>query len=123
MLSDAISKQNVGRLSHADMLSPLPPSLTAPSPHLLPPSQILDAHLSPALIAHRSALNAKLQTTQAQNALLHDLVLGQRAQIQALLQQLDAALDDVRGANRALLPVVGPLAREATAIASSVDAR
>ncbi|PNY23638.1 Kinetochore-associated protein NNF1, partial [Tolypocladium capitatum] len=82
-------------------------------PHLLPPAHLLAAHLAPALAPHRSLLNARLQTTQAQNALLADAVRAQREDIAALLRRLETAVDDVRGANRALGPVAPELAQEA----------
>ncbi|KND95062.1 Kinetochore-associated protein NNF1 [Tolypocladium ophioglossoides CBS 100239] len=82
-------------------------------PHLLPPSRLLAAHLAPALAPHRSLLNARLQTTQAQNALLVDAVRAQREDIAALLDRLETAVDDVRGANRALGRVAADLAEEA----------
>lgn len=81
--------------------------------HLLPPSQILNAHLSTPLTAHTGTLNAKLQNTQAQNARLADQIRQQREEIDALLDALDAAVEDVKGANSALGPVVGELAAEA----------
>ncbi|ODA80092.1 hypothetical protein RJ55_03050 [Drechmeria coniospora] len=82
-------------------------------PHLLPPPTILSAHLSPALAPHQSLLNAKLQTTQSQNALLADHVRGQHAEIEDLLARLEAAADDVRSANRALGAVASQIAEEA----------
>ncbi|KAJ6446612.1 mind kinetochore complex component protein [Purpureocillium lavendulum] len=81
-------------------------------PHLLPPDAILSAHLAPALAPHQSLLNAKLQTTQAQNALLADEVRRQRAEVEGLLARLEAAVDDVRGANAALGAVADDLADE-----------
>ncbi|KAG6008786.1 hypothetical protein E4U54_008664 [Claviceps lovelessii] len=86
------------------------------APHLLPPQDILAAHLSPPLAAHQSLLNARLQTTQAQNALLADHVRQQRRQIDQLLDQLDRAVEDVRGANAVLGDVVDELAAESRAV-------
>ncbi|GJN69049.1 hypothetical protein PLICBS_003095 [Purpureocillium lilacinum] len=81
-------------------------------PHLLPPDAILSAHLSPALAPHQSLLNARLQTSQARNALLADEVRRQRAEVEALLARLEAAVDDVHGANTALGAVAEELAAE-----------
>ncbi|CAG9972264.1 unnamed protein product [Clonostachys byssicola] len=81
-------------------------------PHLLPPSRILSAHLTPALIAHQSQLNARLQTTQSQNALLHEEILRQQGEVEELMSQLDALVADVKGANGALSEVADLLAAE-----------
>ncbi|RBQ65588.1 hypothetical protein FVER14953_05398 [Fusarium verticillioides] len=91
-------------------------------PHLLPPSAILAAHLTPALTAHQSQLNARLQTTQSQNALLYDEVRRQREEIRALLGTLEAVVADVRGANDALRPVVDDVAAETRQGIAAVDA-
>ncbi|KAG5947230.1 hypothetical protein E4U59_001743 [Claviceps monticola] len=85
-------------------------------PHLLPPQDILAAHLSPRLAAHQSLLNARLQTTQAQNTLLADHVRQQRQEMDELLRQLDRAVEDVRGANAVLGAVADELAAEARAV-------
>ncbi|CAI6092092.1 unnamed protein product [Clonostachys chloroleuca] len=81
-------------------------------PHLLPPDRILSAHLTPALIAHQSQLNARLQTTQSQNALLHEEILRQQGEVEELMAQLDALVADVKGANGALAEVADMLAAE-----------
>ncbi|KAG6004293.1 hypothetical protein E4U21_001190 [Claviceps maximensis] len=86
------------------------------APHLLPPQEILAAHLSPHLASHQSLLNARLQTTQAQNALLADHVRQQRQQMEQLLDLLDRAVEDVRGANAVLGGVADELAAEARAV-------
>ncbi|KAF4979467.1 hypothetical protein FZEAL_4326 [Fusarium zealandicum] len=91
-------------------------------PHLLPPAAILAAHLTPSLTAHQSQLNARLQTTQSQNALLHDEVRRQRQEITALLDALDAVVADVRGANDALRPVVDGVAVETRQGIAAVEA-
>ncbi|KAI9166668.1 Kinetochore-associated protein NNF1 [Paramyrothecium foliicola] len=82
-------------------------------PHSLPPSDILAAHMHPALVAHQSQLNARLQTTQSQNALLFDEVRRQREEIDQLLGQLEAAVADVSAANEALAHVVPQIVSEA----------
>ncbi|KAI1052488.1 hypothetical protein LB507_007804 [Fusarium sp. FIESC RH6] len=91
-------------------------------PHMLPPSTILAAHLSPTLTAHQSQLNARLQTTQSQNALLHDEVQRQREEIRALLDALEAVVADVQGANDALRPIVDDVAAETRQGIAAVDA-
>ncbi|KAF5534040.1 kinetochore-associated NNF1 [Fusarium mexicanum] len=91
-------------------------------PHLLPPSAILAAHLTPALTAHQSQLNARLQTTQSQNTLLYDEVRRQREEIRTLLDALEAVVADVQGANDALRPVVDDIAAETRQGIAAVDA-
>ncbi|KAL6870025.1 hypothetical protein ACO1O0_001360 [Amphichorda felina] len=102
LIADATARKN----ESSDEEDPIPP-------HLLPPDRILAAHLNPALASHRSQLNARLQTTQSQNALLHDEVRRQRDEIDALIGRLEAAAGDVRGANAALAGLVEQLAAEA----------
>lgn len=104
-----ISYKTAPRLSKGKYLSLLTP---LPSPHTLPPSTILAAHLHPALAEHTSHLHARLQTTQAQNRLLADAVRQQRAEVDDLLRRLEDAAGDVRGANEALDGVVAALAEE-----------
>ncbi|KAH6897241.1 Nnf1-domain-containing protein [Thelonectria olida] len=114
LIADAASRR--AELSQSDeSTQPTPP-------HLLPPDAILSAHLHPALTAHQSQLNARLQTTQSQNALLHDQVRQQREEIAALLDRLDAVVADVRGANDALRPVVDDLAAETRESLAAVEA-
>ncbi|KAL7921990.1 Nnf1 domain-containing protein [Trichoderma austrokoningii] len=90
-------------------------------PHLLPAKDILAAHLAPFLASHQSLLNAKLQTAQSHNAILYEQIRAQRAEIEALLDSLDAAVGDVRSANAALAPVVDQLAAEARDVDKAVS--
>ncbi|KAF4465995.1 Kinetochore-associated NNF1 [Fusarium albosuccineum] len=116
-----VSRQVVPKLNDLESLisdasrrrAEAPASSTQPTPpHLLPPSSILAAHLTPSLTAHQSQLNARLQTTQSQNALLHDEVRRQREEIKSLLEALEAIVADVQGANDALRPIVDDVAAE-----------
>ncbi|KZZ91827.1 Nnf1 [Moelleriella libera RCEF 2490] len=91
-------------------------------PHLLSPQDILNAHLGAHLVAHRESLTARFETTQAQNALLAEHVRQQRAEVQQLLDQLDAAVGDVRAANAVLGPVVEELAGEARVVDGELKA-
>ncbi|EHK41367.1 hypothetical protein TRIATDRAFT_31296 [Trichoderma atroviride IMI 206040] len=90
-------------------------------PHLLPAKDILSAHLAPSLASHQSLLNAKLQTAQSHNAILYEQIRSQRAEIEALLDSLEAAVGDVRSANAALAPVVDQLAAEARDVDKAVS--
>jgi kinetochore protein NNF1 len=83
---------------------------------LLSPDNVLAAHLAPQLRQHQGLLNARLQTTQAQNALLVEHVRQQRDEVERLLAMLDAAVEDVRCANGVLGGVVEELAGEARKI-------
>jgi kinetochore protein NNF1 len=71
-------------------------------PHLLAPSQILEAHLAPQLASQQSQLNAKLQTTQSQNAALFRTIQGQKAEIETLLDGLENTVRDLEDANAKL---------------------
>ncbi|RBR11099.1 hypothetical protein FVER53590_05398 [Fusarium verticillioides] len=116
-----VSRQVVPKLNDLESLIS-DASRRRADPHLLPPSAILAAHLTPALTAHQSQLNARLQTTQSQNALLYDEVRRQREEIRALLGTLEAVVADVRGANDALRPVVDDVAAETRQGIAAVDA-
>lgn len=65
------------------------------------------------MVQHQSQLNARLQTTQSQNALLHEEILRQRKEIEDLVGKLEGVLGDVQGANGVLGEVVDGLGREA----------
>ncbi|CAM1505437.1 Fc.00g110740.m01.CDS01 [Cosmosporella sp. VM-42] len=102
LISDAARRRNEAA---PDEALPIPP-------HLHPPQTILAAHLTPALTAHQSQLNAHLQNTQSQNALLFEEVQRQRGEIAALLERLESVVADVKGANEALGEVVGEVVKE-----------
>ncbi|KAL8370186.1 hypothetical protein RB595_000532 [Gaeumannomyces hyphopodioides] len=87
-------------------------------PHLLPPDDVLAAHLAPHLASQQSQLNARLQTSQSRNAALFDEIQAQRREAAALLAQLEAVVGDISGANEALLAAgaADELARETRAV-------
>ncbi|KAL7798252.1 Nnf1 domain-containing protein [Trichoderma ceciliae] len=102
----------IGDATHRRISSP--PDAPKPTPpHLLPARDILSAHLAPSLASHQSLLNARLQTAQSHNAILYEQIRSQRAEIELLLDSLEAAVGDVKSANATLAPVVDQLAREA----------
>ena len=76
------------------------------------------------LASQRGSLLARLESTQSQNALLADTVRKQRADIEELLGGLDAAVEDVRAANKALAKggLVNTLAKEATDVDKELEA-
>ncbi|KAK1525249.1 hypothetical protein CABS01_00338 [Colletotrichum abscissum] len=84
-------------------------------PHVLPPDEILTAHLAPRLAPQQSTLNARLQNTQASNESLFASIQSQRAEIDALLAQLESQVADIDGANALLVDVAPELAAEARA--------
>ncbi|OHE95670.1 hypothetical protein CORC01_09102 [Colletotrichum orchidophilum] len=84
-------------------------------PHVLPPDEILTAHLAPRLAPQQSTLNARLQNTQASNESLFASIQSQRAEIDALLAQLEGQVADIDGANALLVDVAPELAAEARA--------
>jgi kinetochore protein NNF1 len=91
----------------------LPPSKR---PHLLPAETVLAAHLAPHLAAQQSQLNAKLQTSQAHNRKLFEEIQAQRAELTALVVEVERAVADVEGANGLLGEVGEELAGETRAV-------
>lgn len=85
---------------------------TTTSPHLLPASSVLAAHLAPHLALQQSQLNARLQTTQAHNAKLFADVQKQRAELESLVALLEKLFQDIDGANGAMDGIVDELAQE-----------
>ncbi|KAI0455379.1 Nnf1-domain-containing protein [Xylaria acuta] len=85
-------------------------------PHMLPPDEVLDAHLAPHLAQQQSQLNAKLQTTQAHNAKLFEDIKLQRAEIESLVSLLEKVLEDVNNTNQMMDGVVDDVARETRTI-------
>ncbi len=71
-------------------------------PHTLPPQALYLAHLTPYLIQAQSTLNAKLQTTQSQNALLMERIVEQRADIERLVGGLEGVVKDLEEAKEAV---------------------
>ncbi|KAI9880716.1 MAG: hypothetical protein M1830_000999 [Pleopsidium flavum] len=83
-------------------------------PHTLPPQALYLAHLTPYLQQAQSSLNAKLQTTQSQNAQLVRKIEDQRAEIERLVGGLEGVVSDLEEAREAVGGFVkgGMLARE-----------
>jgi kinetochore protein NNF1 len=79
--------------------------VTSPAPippHTLPAQAIITAHTTPLLISQNSQLNAKIQTTQSQNASLMEEIQAQRREIESLLKGVEDTLKDVGGAGELL---------------------
>ncbi|KAL0930886.1 mind kinetochore complex component [Colletotrichum truncatum] len=103
LVSDAERRRKEGA---GDAEEPIPP-------HLLPPEDVMKAHLAPRLASQQSHLNARLQNTQASNESLFASIQSQRAEIDALLTQLEGHIADIDGANAMLVDVAPELASEA----------
>lgn len=62
------------------------------------------AHLAPSLKDQKTALDARLQATQSENADLLDTVLQQRREIEQLISGLENVIANVDASNAALPP-------------------
>ncbi|KAK3692950.1 Nnf1-domain-containing protein [Podospora appendiculata] len=103
LVSDAARRKADG--GGADATTPVPP-------HTLPATAVQAAHLAPHLASQQSQLNAKLQNVQAHNARLFEDIRQQRAELEALLAAVEAAVADMEGASGLLDGVVDELALE-----------
>ncbi|KAI9645981.1 hypothetical protein NHQ30_005419 [Ciborinia camelliae] len=83
------------------------------APHTLPAASILAAHLTPIYTTQQSQLNAKLQTTQSQNAMLAEEIRKQREEIEKLVRGVEVVVEDLDRANAVLEREVDGLGREA----------
>lgn len=93
-------------------LSPLKYKTNTNRPHTLPAASLLLAHTTPLHQSQQSLLNAKLQTTESQNATLIEEVRRQRKEIEALLMLGEGVVRDLEGAGGRLAERGGELARE-----------
>ncbi|TGO81802.1 hypothetical protein BPOR_1011g00040 [Botrytis porri] len=82
-------------------------------PHTLPAPSILAAHLTPLYTTQQSQLNAKLQTTQSQNASLADEIQKQREEIEKLVRGVEIVVEDLDRANEVMDREVDGLGKEA----------
>jgi kinetochore protein NNF1 len=71
-------------------------------PHTLPPAPLINAHVSPLYRSQQSQLNAKLQTTQSQNASLMEEIRRQRVEIESLLKGVEGLVGDLEGSGERL---------------------
>ncbi|PQE19032.1 MIND kinetochore complex component protein [Rutstroemia sp. NJR-2017a WRK4] len=83
------------------------------APHTLPAPAIISAHLAPIYATQQSQLNAKLQTTQSQNAILAEEIKKQREEIERLLRSVEGVVEDLDRANESFGMEVNGLSREA----------
>ncbi|KAM3070398.1 hypothetical protein ACMFMG_010225 [Clarireedia jacksonii] len=83
------------------------------APHTLPAPAIISAHLAPIYATQQSQLNAKLQTTQSQNAILAEEIKKQREEIERLLKSVEGVVEDLDRANESFGMEVNGLTREA----------
>ncbi|PVH84777.1 Nnf1-domain-containing protein [Cadophora sp. DSE1049] len=71
-------------------------------PHTLSAPSLLRSHTTPLHQSQQSHLNAKLQTTESQNATLIEEIRRQRAEIEELLGLGEMLVKDLEGAGRRL---------------------
>ncbi len=75
----------------------------------------------PLHIAQNSQLNARLQTTQSQNATLIEEIRRQREEIEGLLRLVERGVGDVGAAGERLGERVGELSREGREVGGVLD--
>ncbi|KAJ5908029.1 Nnf1 [Penicillium taxi] len=68
------------------------------APHTLGADELFNAYLTPYLQEAQSTLNKKLESTQAENTELAQIVQAQRLEIEKILSHLESILADVEGA-------------------------
>lgn len=76
-------------------------------PHLLPPSELFLAHLTPYLCETRTRLDAQLEATQAANEELVRQIMAQRREMEGLVEGLEGVVADLEGAGEAMEGVLG----------------
>jgi len=81
-------------------------------PHLLPATELYNAHLSPQLVPIQAELEERLRSTRARNEELVALIHRQREEVESLVKGLEAVVSDLEGANEVLGPVVGSVREE-----------
>lgn len=74
--------------------------------HTLPPTQLLQSHLSPIHAQQQSLLNAKLQTTASQNASLAEEIRKQREEISSLMGVAEKLVSDLESSGEMMAGVV-----------------
>ena len=81
-------------------------------PHMLPPTRLVNAQLDPLYRSQQSQLNAKLQTTQSQNASLVEVLRRQQEEMRELLEAVERVVGDASQAGEQLGAVGEEVARE-----------
>ncbi|MCJ1382531.1 hypothetical protein MMC17_005644 [Xylographa soralifera] len=76
-------------------------------PHLLPPLDLYNAHLSPQLVPIQADLEERLRSTRTRNEELVMLIQKQREEVERMVGGLEAVVRDLEGANEAMGDVVG----------------
>jgi kinetochore protein NNF1 len=89
-------------------------------PHTLPPKPLVNAHLNPLYRSQQSQLNAKLQTTQSQNANLAEILRRQKEEILELVLLAERVVGDLGDAGGRLQGEDGELAEARAAEESLV---
>jgi kinetochore protein NNF1 len=94
-------------------------------PHTLTPEELYIARLTPHLQEAQTALNAKIEFTQDENATLSQRIQSQRLEIEGLLSSLESVVVDLKGAATAATQFSGEndLRKEAIQMEEEVKAR
>ncbi|KAF2435412.1 Nnf1-domain-containing protein [Tothia fuscella] len=97
---DRLIAEAKGRKDEAEKAAGAGGAVTAPvPPHILPASDILNAHLTPFLVEQQTSLSSALTALQSSNTTLIDTVISQRAEMEALVSGLESVVADLeRGA-------------------------
>ncbi|KAB8072855.1 Nnf1-domain-containing protein [Aspergillus leporis] len=95
------------------------------APHTLTPEELYIARLTPHLQEAQTALNAKIEFTQDENATLSQRIQSQRLEIEGLLSSLESVVVDLKGAATAATQFSGEndLRKEAIQMEEEVKAR
>jgi kinetochore protein NNF1 len=91
------------------------------TPHTLPAPDVMSAHLQPIYTSQQSQLNARLQTTQSQNAMMAQRLVEQRREIEEFVAGLERVVGDLERAGKVfeVEKGLGDEAREAEVILGS----
>lgn len=72
----------------------------------MPPDALFGAHLAPELEPIAKDLQGRIDATSAENEQLANDIGNQRDEVEALLRQLEATVQDLEGANETLGDIV-----------------
>ncbi|KAE8351762.1 Nnf1-domain-containing protein [Aspergillus coremiiformis] len=95
------------------------------APHTLTPEELYRARLAPHLQEAHTAMNAKIESTQNENAALSQRVQSQRLEIDGLMSRLESVIADLEGAATAAtqFSAENNLRKEAVQMEEEVKAR
>jgi kinetochore protein NNF1 len=90
LIADAKARKEAAEAATPDgeVVEPVPP-------HILPATDILNAHLSPFLLEQHNALTTALNTIEKSNETLVETVTSQRDEMEKLVKSLEAVIGDL----------------------------